>query len=77
MAYNYAGILGPLAMFAALARGLVHASGPEDVIMAAWISLLVFACLGAAIGALADWTVGQSVRATLEVELASAKSNGS
>ena len=74
--HTYAGILGPLAMFAALARGVLHGSGPLAVITAAWVCLLVFACIGGAVGALAGWTVEQSVRATVWNELAAAESDG-
>ena len=62
MAYTYAGILGPLAMLAALMRGLVHGSGATTVVMTAWICLMVFASIGAIVGALAGWIVEQSVR---------------
>ena len=76
MANTYAGILGPLAMFAALARGVTHGSGPLAAITAAWVCLLVFACIGGVVGALAGWTVEQSVWATVSNELAVAESDG-
>jgi hypothetical protein len=75
LAHTYAGILGPLAMIAALARGATHTAAPEQAVAAAWICLAVFACIGAAVGALAARTVEQSVRATLSSELAAAESS--
>ncbi len=71
VAYTYAGILGPLAMLAALMRGLTHGSGAETVVMTAWICLVVFACIGGAVGALAAWIVEQSVQARVLAELES------
>ena len=62
-------------MFASLARGVTHGSGAEAVITAAWICLLVFACIGGAVGALASWTMEQSVRATVSMELDAAESD--
>ncbi len=76
MAHTYAGILGHLAMLAVLARGAAHSSGTEEVVVAAWICLAVFACIGGAVGALAGWIVEQSVRASLSSELSAAESQG-
>lgn len=69
VAHTYAGILGLLAMLAALMRGLTHGSGTATVVITAWICLLVFACIGAAVGALAGWIVEQSVRERVLAEL--------
>ncbi|MBN2291540.1 MAG: hypothetical protein JXM70_03885 [Pirellulales bacterium] len=74
VAYTYAGILGPLAMLAALMRGFTHGSSAAMVVMTAWICLLVFACIGAVVGALAGWIVEQSVRERVLVELESSES---
>ena len=52
-------------------RGLTHGSGPETVVSTAWISLVVFACIGGAVGALAGWIVEQSVQARVVAELES------
>ena len=73
VAHTYAGILGPLAMLAALIRGLTHGSSAATVVMTAWICLLVFACIGAAVGALAGWIVEQSVHERVLVELESSE----
>ena len=69
VAHSYAGILGPLAMFAALARGLVHGTSTESMVMTAWICLVVFAVIGGIVGALGGWVVEQSVRATVASEI--------
>lgn len=74
MVHTYAGILGPLAMLAALARGATHTSPAEELVVVAWICLGVFACIGGAVGALAGWIVEQSVRATLAGELSATES---
>ncbi len=77
VAHTYAGILGLLAMLAALMRGLTHGSSPQTVVSTAWICLLVFACIGGAVGALAGWIVEQSVQARVLAELESHESDGS
>lgn len=56
-------------MFAALMRGLTHGAGAATVVTTAWICLVVFACIGGAIGALAGWIVEQSVHDRVLAEL--------
>ena len=73
LAHTYAGILGPLGMTAAIARCVVHGVSAEEVVVTAWICLAVFASIGAMVGALAEWTVEQSVRATVSDEVSAAE----
>ena len=54
-------------------RGLVHGSDPMAAVTAAWVCLVVFACIGGAVGALAAWIVEQSVRDRVLAELESAE----
>jgi len=70
VARTYAGILGPLALIASLAHGLIHAAEIDVMLFWAWGSLLVFAPIGYVVGALAGRTVEESVRSAIEVELA-------
>ena len=69
MARIYAGVLGSLAMLASVTRGLMHGSSTESVLLTAWCSLLVFACVGYVVGRLAGWIVEESVMATVATEL--------
>ena len=69
MARTFAGIFGPLAFLAALARGAVHAGSVDSTLLAAWCSLLVFSAVGYCIGWVAGSTIEQSVRATVLAEL--------
>ena len=70
MARTYAGILGPLAFFTVLARGILGGGGSETVLFDAWCSLLVFAVLGCVIGWFAERTVDESVNGRIAAELA-------
>jgi len=69
MAQAYAGILGPLAMLIAVARGLIHGHGAEAVLLAAWLSLLAFAAAGYVIGWLAQRVVDEAVETRIASEL--------
>ena len=66
----YAGILGPLAMTVVICRGIKESGGVEGTLTLATLSLVVFAIVGFALGHLAQTTVEQSVRQTIETELA-------
>ena len=70
MARIYAGILGPLAFLASLARGMMHGGGTETVIRTAWYCLLAFAAAGYVVGRLAEWTIEDSLSSRLAAELA-------
>jgi hypothetical protein len=66
----YAGILGPLAMAVAICRGWLESGGVETTLTLATAYLVVFSVVGAFIGHLAQAAVDESVRATLEQQLA-------
>ncbi len=66
----YAGILGPLAMAVVICRGLVASGGVESTLTTAITYLAVFSVVGAIIGQLAQVTIDESVRSTLEQQLA-------
>lgn len=69
MAPIYAGILGLLALLTSLAHNAIHAANADTMLMAAWLSLLVFAGLGYLIGWIATRTVEESVQAEIKAEL--------
>jgi hypothetical protein len=69
----YAGILGPLAFLAVLARGWKNHGGVETTLLSAWQALLAFAALGLLLGWLAGWIVDDSVRSRVAAELAASE----
>jgi len=74
VAHQYAGILGPLAMFVTLARGLIHGGSAQAVFWAAWVSLVVFAAAGYLVGWIAGRIVDEAVSRRISVELAERES---
>jgi hypothetical protein len=66
----YAGILGPLALLTCLARGAIHATPVETILLEAWCCLVVFAAVGYVIGWIAGRSVEESVRGTIAAEVA-------
>lgn len=68
MAHRYAGVLGPLALATAVARGLLRGSSVENMLFHAWLALLAFAVIGYLIGRLAQATVEESLRASLAAQ---------
>ncbi|MDX1962554.1 MAG: hypothetical protein SFX18_05330 [Pirellulales bacterium] len=77
MARQYAVILGLLAFTVTMARSLWHyADGLANVWMAlGWMA--GFACLGAIVGGLADWMLGDALRRELSQALAAQTEAGS
>lgn len=75
MAPIYAGILGLVALVTSLAHGMIHRADPVSMLLAAWLSLLVFTALGYAIGWVAARTVEESVQAEILAELEAAAGN--
>jgi hypothetical protein len=71
MGRAYAGILGPLAMAVVICRGWLGSGGVEGTLALATTYLALFAVLGAILGHLAQKTIDESVRATLEQQLTS------
>lgn len=68
VASPYAGILGLTGFATTALRGLTR--GEEgSVLFAAWVSLIAFAVVGYVIGAIAEWTVRQSVAQRIMREL--------
>ena len=67
---TYAGVLGPLAFFTVLVRGLGHGAGVEATLVAAMVGLIAFSALGSIVGQLADWIVRESVWSRIETEAA-------
>ncbi len=72
MARTYAGILGPLAFFTSLARGVFHAWPTEKALLVAWTTLVAFTALGWVTGWLAQRIVEDEVRGQIAAELAAA-----
>lgn len=75
MAHIYAGILGPLAFMASVARGMAHGGGTQSVLFNAWCALLLFSAVGWVTGWIAEHVVEDSVRGRIAAELAAEKAN--
>ena len=69
MARQYAGILGLLALVVSLLRGILAGGASEQALWTAWLGLLAFAALGAAIGWLAERIVREAVSGRILSEL--------
>lgn len=69
MARIYAGILGLLAMLVSLVRGLALGGGSDEMLWDAWLSLIVFALIGAVIGWLGERIVRDSVSSRILAEI--------
>jgi ABC-type polysaccharide/polyol phosphate export permease len=69
VARQYAAILGLLALVVSLLRGLLAGGAGEATLWTAWLSLLAFTAVGAAIGWLAERTVRESVSSQILAEL--------
>lgn len=76
MGRHYAGILGTLAMAVVICRGVLASGGVTSTLSAATASLVVFAIVGAVLGQVAQATVDESVRATLDKQLRSHAAGG-
>jgi hypothetical protein len=70
MGRAYAGILGTLACLATAGRALLAGAAGEATLLHAWLALLVFAALGAALGSLAGAVVDEAARKQVEKEWA-------
>jgi hypothetical protein len=69
MSRVYAGILGPLAMAVVICRGVIGSGGVEGTLTSAIAYLAIFSIVGAIVGQIAQNTVDESVRATLQEQL--------
>ncbi len=69
MARQYAAILGLLALVVSLLRGLLAGGVSEATLWTAWLSLLAFTAIGAAIGWLAERIVRDAVSGKILSEL--------
>jgi hypothetical protein len=72
----YAGTLGPLAMGVVICRGWLGSGGVEGTLTLAIVYLALFAAVGAILGHIAQMTIDESVRATLEQQLTHHTENG-
>jgi hypothetical protein len=69
VARQYAAILGLLALVVSLMRGLAAGSTGEATLWMAWLALLAFTAIGAAIGWLAERIIRDSVSSQILSEL--------
>lgn len=70
MARTYAGILGYLALAVTLLRGALHGAGLEGSLWQGLTAMAVMAVVGAFVGGVAQWTVDEAVRVSLDRQLA-------
>ncbi len=65
----FASIMGLLGMVVMLLRALLHGGSLDATAPKAIVGLLAFSIVGAIVGAIAKWTVDDSVRLQLKKEL--------
>ncbi|HZZ73696.1 MAG TPA: hypothetical protein VFE24_15705 [Pirellulales bacterium] len=70
MARTYAAVLGYVAFFAEMARGVVHGSGSEGVLLAAIFGLLGFAAVGYFCGLIGEAILRDSIESLVTKEIA-------
>ena len=71
MGQSFAGVLGCIAFFAEAARGVIHGSGGEGVMLAAIVGLFGFAAVGYLCGTLAEGILRDSIQTLVANEVAS------
>ena len=62
VALHYAGILGSMAFFTTVMRGLIGGAAVHSTLSAAIIHLFLFAMVGYVVGSGADWIAVHAVR---------------
>jgi membrane protein YqaA with SNARE-associated domain len=69
MARQYAAILGMLAFFVQQARTLWHGSNFAGNVMTGIVVAAIFALMGAVIGGVADYILGDTLRQELQLRI--------
>jgi hypothetical protein len=69
MARTYAAVLGLLGFSAAIAGGVIEAQTADAVVWQAVFNLVVYGMVGLLVGRIAQWTVDDSVRSQLRVQI--------
>lgn len=62
MGQTFAGVLGPLAFFTMLLRGVLEGAGAEDAVIRALLAMAVYAVIGYAVGRTAAWLTDEWVQ---------------
>ncbi|MGB4726147.1 MAG: hypothetical protein WBH86_01950 [Thermogutta sp.] len=70
MARIYAVVFGSLGLCTALIRDMIHGVSPQEALVRGWVVLLVFSCVGAVIGAIAEQVLREAVEQRLRNQLA-------
>jgi hypothetical protein len=69
VARTYAGILANVGMLIVLFRALKNGAGVDGTILQAVVAMIFMAAVGIVIGTIADSTVAESVRASMQTEI--------
>jgi hypothetical protein len=69
VARTYAGILANVGMLIVLFRALKNGAGVDGTILQAVVAMILMAAVGIIIGTIADSTVAESVRASMQTEI--------
>jgi hypothetical protein len=69
MARSYAAVLGFLGFAAAIARGIVEAQTANEMVWQAVFNLVAFFVVGLIVGWIAQWTVDDSIRSQLAMQM--------
>jgi hypothetical protein len=69
VARTYAGILANVAMLVVLLRALKDGAGFDGTILQAVVSMALLAAVGLIVGMIAEATIDESVRASMQTEI--------
>jgi len=73
----YAGVFSLLAFLTMLIHGLAHSADTIQIVLRAWVCLVVFAGIGYVIGWIAGRAVEESVNVRIAAEVAASQANES
>jgi hypothetical protein len=69
VARTYAGILANVGMLVVLFRALKNGAGVDGTILQAVVAMILMAAVGLILGTIADSTVAESVRVSMQTEI--------
>jgi hypothetical protein len=68
MGRKYAGILGPIAFTAVVARNIAASGEADSALVVACVALFAFSAIGYLVGSIAERTVVEAIQATMHAK---------